>query len=78
MSVGIIQITLLVILIIWIGVLVDILRNQFSDNNKLIWLLVVLFLPLVGPLLYLMMGRNQKIKTEKNSVLSIVKTFNEK
>ena len=47
------------ILIIW--ALVDILKSEFSGNNKIIWVLVVIFLPLLGSLLYIGIGRSQKI-----------------
>lgn len=40
--------------------LIDILKNEFKNNNKLIWLLVVLFLPYIGPILYYFIGLNQK------------------
>lgn len=40
--------------------LVDILRSQFQDpNNKLIWVLIVLFLNVVGAILYYAIGRKQ-------------------
>lgn len=42
--------------------LIDILKSRFEENNKLIWLLVVLFLNIIGTLLYLFIGRKQKIK----------------
>lgn len=41
---------------------IDILRSDFLNNNKLIWLLVVIFLPFLGPILYLLMGKKQKLK----------------
>jgi hypothetical protein len=47
------------ILIIW--ALVDVLKSEFTGNNKIVWALVVIFLPLLGPLLYFGIGRNQKI-----------------
>lgn len=37
--------------------LISILRNRFKDNDKLIWILVVLFMPLIGSILYFVMGR---------------------
>jgi hypothetical protein len=41
--------------------LVDILRSEFTEpNNKIIWVIVVLLLPLLGSLLYFLIGRNQK------------------
>lgn len=42
--------------------LIDILKSNFEQNNKLIWILVVLFLNLIGALLYFFIGRKQKIK----------------
>lgn len=42
--------------------LVDILRNEFDPHqNKLVWLLVTLFLPVIGGILYFIIGRKTKI-----------------
>ena len=49
-------------LLIPIIALIDVLRSEFSNNNKLIWVLVILFTSLIGTLLYLMFGIQQKIK----------------
>jgi len=43
--------------------LVDISRSNFKGNDKLVWVLVVLFLNLIGAILYFTIGREQKIKT---------------
>lgn len=42
--------------------LVDILRSNFQANNKLIWVVVVVFTNILGSILYFLIGRNQKIK----------------
>lgn len=42
--------------------LIDILRNEFTGSNKLIWVVVCILLPFLGPLLYFAIGRNQKIR----------------
>jgi hypothetical protein len=42
--------------------LISVLQNEFTGNNKLVWLLVVLLIPFVGALLYFIIGRTQKIK----------------
>ena len=42
--------------------LIDILRNEFSENNKIVWLLVVLLGNLIGAILYFIIGRKQKIQ----------------
>jgi len=42
--------------------LVDVIRSNFrGSNDKLIWVIVILFLNVVGALLYLVIGRNQRI-----------------
>jgi hypothetical protein len=52
---------LILVMIIPLIALIDILRSEFSGNNKLIWILVVLFFPLIGTILYFLIGRGQKI-----------------
>ncbi len=42
--------------------LIDILKSNFSGNNKLVWIIVVIFLPIFGAILYLIIGRGQKVK----------------
>jgi Phospholipase_D-nuclease N-terminal len=44
--------------------LIDILRNEFTGNNKIIWFLLVLFLPVLGAILYFFIGTDQKIRPE--------------
>lgn len=45
-----------------LAALISILKNNFKDSTtKLIWVLVVLFMPLLGSLLYFFIGRNQII-----------------
>ena len=55
-------ITLLLGIIPTLIALVDILRNKFEDNNKIVWVLVVLFFNLIGAILYFIIGRKQRIK----------------
>lgn len=56
------QALLLISIGLWIYCLIDILKNKFAQNDKLIWVLVVIFIPLLGSLLYLFIGKNKKIK----------------
>ena len=58
----IIIISLLLGIIPTLIALVDILRNKFEDNNKIVWVLVVLFFNLIGAILYFIIGRKQRIK----------------
>ena len=41
--------------------LVDILKNEFSGQNKIAWLLVVLFTNFFGAILYFLIGRKEKL-----------------
>ena len=42
--------------------LVDVIRSNFrGSNDKLIWVIVILFLNIVGAVLYLIIGRNQRV-----------------
>lgn len=45
--------------------IVDIVRNEFPGNYKLIWILIVLFFNLLGIFLYSWIGRKQRIKNLK-------------
>ncbi len=42
--------------------IIDILRSNFRGNDKIIWLLVVIFLSIPGIILYRVIGKKQKIK----------------
>ncbi len=46
--------------------LIDILKNNFLENNKIVWVLVVLFFPLIGAILYYIIGTKQKLNQNNN------------
>ena len=51
--------------LLWVWTLIDILKNDFKkDINKIIWLIVVVFVP-VGFIIYLLFGRGQKEEKSK-------------
>ena len=50
-------------LAIWIWALVDALRNPtLTDTMRLVWMLVIIFAPVIGALLYLVMARSRGAK----------------
>lgn len=62
---GLIEIVLLLLVLFVIPffiALVDLLRHDFTGNNKIIWLLTILLIPFIGTILYFFIGRKQKIK----------------
>lgn len=56
------QIFTLISIGLFIFSLVDILKSSFDNNNKLIWILVVLLVPVLGSILYLFIEKKQKTK----------------
>ena len=67
MGISVYEILVLLVLltfILWIIAFVNILRSDFTGNNKLVWLLVVILVPLIGSIAYFFIGRKQKIKIE--------------
>lgn len=48
--------------LIVVGALIDILRSEFNPSqNKLIWVLVAILMPVIGAILYFAIGRSQRI-----------------
>jgi uncharacterized membrane protein YdjX (TVP38/TMEM64 family) len=66
----------LIVIAVFLGIiptiiaLIDIVKNEFSGNNKIVWLLVVLFGNLLGTILYFVIGRKQKLSTRNKTSLS--------
>ncbi len=55
------QILILASILLPIIALISILKNDFKNNDKLIWVLVTLFLPFFGPILYFIIGRPKRL-----------------
>ena len=47
----------LVIVVIDVLVIIDILKGKKDTEKKVLWIVAVVFLPVLGPLLYYFMGR---------------------
>jgi hypothetical protein len=48
-------------IILWVAALIDLLTSKFQGSNKIVWLIVIIFLPVLGVILYFIIGRGQKI-----------------
>jgi hypothetical protein len=57
----IILFVIIFVIIIPLAALINILTNQFRGNDKIIWVLVVLFIPVIGSILYFLIGRKNRI-----------------
>lgn len=51
----------LLVLLFPLLALISVLKNDFSGNDKVIWVLVIIFLPFFGSILYFAVGRNRKL-----------------
>ena len=45
--------------------LISVLRNQFQGNDKIVWVLVIIFLPFLGSVLYFLIGRARRLRKDK-------------
>jgi uncharacterized membrane protein len=51
--------------ILWVVALVDLSkRKRVRGDNKIVWVLVIIFLEIIGPILYLLWGRHPDAKAE--------------
>ena len=69
--IGVFQL-IIILVVLLLGILptiialVDILKSEFTGNNKIVWVLVVLFANFFGAILYFLIGREQKITVKKS------------
>lgn len=47
----------LLILIIDIVVIIDIIQSNKDSEKKILWVIAVIFLPVIGPILYYVIGK---------------------
>jgi hypothetical protein len=47
----------LLILIIDVAVVIDIVKSSKDNEKKILWIIAVVFLPVLGPVLYYFIGR---------------------
>lgn len=45
------------ILVIDVIVIIDILKSNKDNERKILWIIAVVFLPILGPILYYFIGR---------------------
>ncbi|WP_224490908.1 PLDc N-terminal domain-containing protein [Robertkochia flava] len=57
------QLILLTSFFLWVYCLANVLKAPLGKSDKMRWTLVVLLLPLLGSVLYIFMGRNNKSNT---------------
>ena len=48
---------------LWIWALIDCVQRDFKDNDKIVWVLVIVLLSWIGAIMYLVVGRPRGTKT---------------
>jgi len=61
---GLQELILITVIIVFpLIALIDIVRCSFRESvNKILWLLLVIFVPIIGTILYFTIGSKQKVK----------------
>ena len=56
-------ILIIVIIVFPLVALIDIVKSSFRESvNKIVWLLFVIFVPVIGTILYFTIGSRQKVR----------------
>lgn len=49
----------LVSIAFWMYAITNLLKSSFEKDDKLIWLLVIIFIPIIGSLFYVFIGKKE-------------------
>lgn len=52
---------ILFIILLPLLALISVLMNDFRGNDKLMWVVIIIFLPFLGSLLYFLIGRDRRL-----------------
>ncbi|MGW8315028.1 MAG: PLDc N-terminal domain-containing protein [Bacteroidales bacterium] len=52
---------ILFIILLPLMALISVLTSEFQGNDKIIWVLIIIFLPFLGSVLYFLIGRDRRI-----------------
>ena len=62
LAIGTTQIAIILLVLLFpVVALVSALQNDFPGNEKIIWILVIVFLPILGAILYFLIGRGKRL-----------------
>lgn len=60
------NLTLLIYSGFWVYALIDMIKSDFRDKNqKLVWALLLIFIPVLGTFFYLSMSRRTKVSNRR-------------
>jgi len=52
---------ILFVILLPLMALISVLTNEFQGNDKIMWVLIIIFLPFLGSVLYFLIGRDRRI-----------------
>jgi len=58
----ILTIILIALPFLWLLALIDVVKSEFKGQNKVVWIILIIFIPPAGTILYWLIGRKQKVK----------------
>ncbi len=57
----------LALFVLWIWAIIDVIRSDFKDQTtKIIWIALLIFLPFLGAVIYLFVGKSTKKQNGSN------------
>jgi hypothetical protein len=60
-SLFLILLVVLFIILLPLMALISVLTSEFRGNDKILWVLIIIFLPFLGSVLYFLIGRDRRI-----------------
>ncbi len=66
-GVGMLELIILIIpSALWLWAFIEVLISNFKDTmTKILWIIVVIFVPLLGSIVYLLLGRSQRVSAKQ-------------
>jgi phage shock protein PspC (stress-responsive transcriptional regulator) len=64
----------LFVVVFWVWAFIDCLRSKRDPAEKLLWIVIILFFPLIGALLYLLVGTRGGTKMTKHKGKKLVRS----
>ncbi|MBM3470655.1 MAG: PLDc_N domain-containing protein [Armatimonadetes bacterium] len=60
--ISVVLVGLLVLFLPALLAIIDVVRSDFRrDSDRVLWAIIVLMVPVIGPILYFLIGRKQKL-----------------
>ncbi|MBE0655572.1 MAG: PLDc N-terminal domain-containing protein [Bacteroidales bacterium] len=51
---------MLLLILLPIFAIIDLIRSRIRDNDKVIWIIIIIIIPILGSILYFAIGKSQR------------------